>query len=876
MEVAAINSLIEELIIKVAQLSAEANDTKRLRTLKRRAEAALHLGVHGRTNQFEVDRQLEGLQEKFRVLNRDELAESLHYRISELQDFPNSWHPEILSLLLQLSDRPAELTENKLPQVPSLSNHTPNRPLLWADLDAHGAAFSDEEIWNDVDFGSDSSDDDLESEKASGSLHEFSLQTLSAGEVDYKIPEEVYLQGEDEGLLTSIEKAQFWKLDNFQRADNVSVHITELQLARETIFMLQALPTSVFRHAGGRIDLDRSYALTHASHLGVCSLLASFAQTGTKINALRHFANTTQRMAYMQTFSRGIEDFLHEFDSALCEIQRRYLSPGSAISILQLHEEVTQASHQLLLLSELVADLEAKSIDRPMYCLDLLFDLVCMTEALGDESSSKTLGKFFLSCVKTYAHSIQLWMEHGQIDPYDTAFFVKAKNNDGDLRTIWSDWFHIDEGFERQNIPKFLQSCIQRVFTTGKSKVFLRHLHALTDDIEAGSAEPLFDEVFSEPFLSPLPFSVRLETAFDRLVDLHHSASAGLLRIELESQCGLWRSFVALKQVYLGEDISPLSIIDAKVFELIDRGRAWDDRFLLTEVARSAFSVLPHMDVSRIVVRSQVGGLFSYDSPNLNRTVIILEKISIDYTLPWAIANIVPRSAIRIYQRISTFLMQIRRSRYSLVKQRLREGRHFLVDGRNRSLVNSLHHNLTWFLDVLYSHFAYIAISTSTDAFHQALHDAQDVDTIIAAHDFYISSLEEQCLLSENLKPVHQAVIDIMDLAINMVDLQIVHAAEGETPGPSNMSVSKQQRRQRNSDTGSGSDSDSESDDGFEYEQTLTISFNETSYDTQLRNLKSRFENLVVFVADHLKDVARANGHSSWNILAERIEWRQR
>ncbi|KAJ5494940.1 hypothetical protein N7539_000056 [Penicillium diatomitis] len=872
MEVEAINSLIEELITKVARLLVDAHGSQHLKGLKHRVKAALRLGVHGRTNQFEVTRQLEGLQEKFQVLNRDELAEGLRCRLLQLEQYSNSWHPEILSFLLQLSDRPALLVDSKVSRAPSVPN--PNQPLSWADLGAHGVAYSDEEIWDDVDFGPDSSDDELASEGGSGFLQERPLHASTAEAPNYQIPDNTFVDGDAEELLPSIENAQFWRPENAQKTGSGPLAITELQLARETIFMLQALPTSIFEFVAGDILVDRRFTLTHASELGIGSLLEAFAQKGIRINLLRQFTNATQQTAYMQTFSQGVGQSLRGFDEVLCTMQRQYLSPGSIVSLLQLYDTISRASHQLLLLSELVSDLEG-SDESPMRCLDLLFDLVCMTEASGDEKTSKNLGNLFLSCFKTYAQSVQSWMADGQIDSSDTAFFVKRKNTHGDLRTIWYDWFEINEGPNRQNIPKFLQPSLQKVFTTGKSKVFLRNLNALPEDHEANSASTLFDMVFSGTVHQALPFSVRVENAFNQLVDFYHSTSAGLLQIELDSQCGIWHSFVALKQVYLGEDISALAVLDGKIFDLIDRGRAWDDRFLLTEVARSAFSVLAHVDVSRVVVRTQVGLHSAGNSSSLSRSVQILESISIDYVLPWALTNIVPRDAIRIYQRISAFLMQIRRSKYALVKHRIRQGRNIVTGEANEALVCSLYHNLTWFLDTLYSHLAYVAISASTAALHQALHDAQDLDAIIAAHDHYILSLEEQCLLSQDLKPIHQIFVKIMDLAIQLVDLQTVHAAEGESPKHGDIDVSKERRRRKQT-IESGSDSDSELDDGFEYEQTLTISFNESSYDAQLRNLRPRFESLISSVVDSLKGIARSNGHSNWNILAERLEWRLR
>ncbi|KAJ5177205.1 uncharacterized protein N7482_003082 [Penicillium canariense] len=877
MVLAALGSAIDELITTVAKLTPEQKQSPRVQSLKRRVEAALRPGTHGRINQFAVARQLEGLQEKFQVLDREELAVALRSRLAELEGYPNAWHPEILSLLVQLSDRPAQLSKIDRLETPVNSNLAGDESLSCAELDLHGAAFSDQDIWDPVDFGPGSSDDDISSVTSGVSIPRVKPQTPSTPEQEYVIPDDVFVSGEEEKLIASLEKAQFWKPENHPHIprgkEEASCVISELQLTRETIFMLQGLPTSIFWRLDNCIEIDRRYTLAHASHTALSSLLKYFTEVGTNIDTLRRFSGSPQSIPYMQTFCRGIEERLREFDGFLSQIQCNYLSAGSIISLLQLMDDVRQRSHHLVLLSDLIYKLEPHSTDQPMRCLNLLYNSVCMMEALGDESASRALGKLFCTCFKTYTRSIQLWMETGQVDPFDTAFFVKLNSENGDLRRLWHDWYVLDEGIQRQNIPQFLEPGVHKVFTIGKSMVFLCNLNALPDRPETFTrVDAIFDDVYSEStFTSSLPFSALVESAFDRLVDVNHSAIAGLLRTELDEQCGLWRYLTVLQHVYLGQDLSILGIIDAKIFELMDRGRSWDDKFLLTELTRSAFSAMPTMDLSRLVVRSD--GSSSSDPQNLTRTVTVLGTISIDYVLPWPIANIITQDAIHSYRRVSTFLMQIRRAKYAIVRQHMRDGYSAVADDRDRTLVHGLHHSLLWFLDTIYAHLTYLVISTANQSLHQALSSADDVDAIIAAHQSYMSSLEDQCFLSENLSPIHDAIINLLDLCIHFADLQTVHAAEEGVFEQGDASILNTLRRKKNG--GDNSDSDSDDNDDFEHEQTLTISFRDSPYDRQMQNVKHQFDHLMSFVADGLKGVARADGLPSWNILADRLEWRK-
>jgi gamma-tubulin complex component 5 len=312
--------------------------------------------------------------------------------------------------------------------------------------------------------------------------------------------------------------------------------------------------------------------------------------------------------------------------------------------------------------------------------------------------------------------------------------------------------------------------------------------------------------------------------------------------------------------------MSAVSIIDAKVFELIDRGRSWDDRFLLTEISRTAFSLVSVIDTSRLLVRpASTSVRVSQDG---HRTVGILGSITIDYGLPWPIANIITEDAIHSYQRISAFLMQIRRAKYAIVKQRVRDARIPTPD-ENDTLVHALHHNMLWVLDFIYGHLTYLVISTATRSLHKDLSGAQDVDAMIAAHRSYMSSLEAQCLLSKDLSHVHDAIINFLDLCVHFADLQAAHLLGDEEKHMENLHTKKESENEFDSDD------EDDDDDNVNHEHTLTVSFHDSTYSQQLKTVNNQFNHLTTFVTDGLKSLARADGLQSWDILADRLEWRR-
>lgn len=872
--------------------------TSRFKRLKSRAEATFKASALGRTDHFAVAKQLEGLQEKFRVFSRDELADALRIRLDELDKHESRCFPEILSLLIQLSDRPATLS-----RVDSIELSKPfdsPRPLTWSDLDASGSAYCDDNIWEVPDFAAESSDDDLSTVSSDVSIPRILPQSSEAPQDEFVVAEELFSSGDDEELIASIKSAQFWEIDNTDASSGKdhSRFITELQVVRETIFMLQGLPTSLFWRLDNSIEVDRRYGLRHSSSQALFALLRSFSSIGAKIDALRRFAKTPQSVLYLQTFHRGVEESLYKFDVRLSEMQSEYISQSqvTAVSLLQLFEDVRRESKLLLLLADLLAKFETNSSDEPFKCLDLLYDLVCVSQAAGDDEDFRCLAKLFFSCFETYIRPMRLWMETGQLDTAQGTFFVSDTRKDKDLRTLWHDWYTLDERSGRLHAPKFLKPAAHKVFTTGKSMIFLRHLNVGPESLDSLEKTSLtFEDVCpDDPSSLLLPFSGLLETAFDRLIDANHTITSNLLREQLDQQCGLWISLEALEYIYLCKDMSIYSVIDNKIFEMIDKGRgAWNDRFLLTELVQSALGDLPCVDSSRLIVRSSRGPYRDVDCRS--RSVKILRTLSIDYVLPWPVANIITKDAILTYQRISTFLMQIRRAKYVLEKQRLRKGSgpdaEFEED-EDDSLGYGIRHNLLWFINTLYNHLTELVISITTASMMKSLSAAKDVDEMISVHRSYMSSLEDQCLLSKSLAPIYQAVISLLDLCVHFGDIQASRYGENQfdqtnrsfafstTRRYSLFSKSHLRRRPKHgADDASASEEedDDDDDDGSDLDgNTTCISFLESPYPYRLRKLKEQFEQLVSFVASGLRGVGRVDGQHSWEMLAEKLEWRKR
>ncbi|QSS53128.1 gamma-tubulin complex component GCP5 [Histoplasma capsulatum var. duboisii H88] len=891
-----VGALTDELIIIITNTSDKGS--RHFHKLKSLVERTLKKNNAGRTDHLDVAKRLDGLQEKFQVLNKDALSDALRIRLEELNRRRSHRAPELLSLLLELSDRPA--IYSKIEDLDLLQRPASPPPLTWKDIYASDPPSDQEGIWQDVDFAALSSDDDLSDLSSDVSIPRIIPQRPKPPLDDFKVPDSAFLPVEDETLLSRIQDLELWRnrvAQTSQPMNEDDLCLTEFQVIRETIFMLQDLPTVLFWYLDGNVEVDRRFRLRHVSPVAFGNLLRSFGVQGAKLHVIRQFVKRPQKLQFMQMFQREVEFYLSNFTKNLSHMEAEYsrTTESSTLSLIRLYSDIYEETYLLRELSDIINKLGDQSQNEPFLCLDLLYELVCSKQACGDDKAFQDVAKIFFKCFEVYARPIRLWIETGLLDRTLGSFFVSDSGKQlTDLRTLWHEWFTLDEAHGQLYAPSFFQPAAKKIFTTGRSMIFLRRLGIDPELLEAPKCKNFsYEDICSSEFFSPLvPFTVLLERSFDRLIDSNHSFSSNLLRKQLDEQCGLWVSLEALEYIYLGKDMSLSSIIDHEIFDLIDKGiQSWNDRFFLTELAQGAFSSLACIDPSRLIIRSKQLGLRDFE--HHCRSVQILKAIAMDYILPWPVANIITKQSLLAYRRVSTFLMQIRRAKYVVERQRLLRSLHSETESEKKDdvLGYSIRHHLVWFLNVLYAHLTQLVICSSTANMKESLSTAKDVDGMIAAHQSYTSSLEDQCLLSSNLAPIYQAVTSLLDLCIHFSDIQISRHGDNQFDQGNSRSLrsstghryrasgSHRSRHSRSRDDESSSVDDDgicDTDDSMEDEGNLTsVSFLETSYRKRLIAVRDKFERLCSFITAGLRGMGRVDGHNSWEILAEKLEWRK-
>ncbi|KAH8591108.1 Spc98 family-domain-containing protein [Bisporella sp. PMI_857] len=900
---AKLGALTEELVTILTSRSAES-DPVRFNLHKETALRTLRSNSYPRTNQFDVLSRLEGLEEKFRVYNEDPLADALRERLDALAKKGLKWAPDILSLLLELSDKPLSNTRLEDLEFIKEPEPDPGPALKWRDLVAEDPLLREKSVWKNVDFGAENSDEDAfgdvrsEASGLTGSTDDSSVENEYIREPDFHAVDDGRKQE-----LEIIREAQFWKKSpsiNGVKLGTVKKHVSELDAIRETLFMLNGYPTSIFEMEPGhprQITPSSGYVLKHASNDAFHKVATDFANQGSAVMTLRSWLGRRQEVPLLQVFQGAVSKRLRDFDDNISKIQQRFvaISSDTIVSFLSIQVELSYSLRPLWKLSDIVQKLDADPYAHAFRYLEMLYDETCISQMAGDDDMYACFGKIFFECLQIYLRPLRLWMEEGELTKDDNVFFVSEIDGKVQPAFLWQSRFKIKQTQAGVlHAPRFLQPKASKIFITGKSVVVLKYLNRFRSlQSSRSSTEPKLDfETVCCPSAHQLsPFPELFDAAFDLWVQSKHQYASSTLRKALFDSCGLHISLDAMSHIYFLADGIIGGSFSSAIFDKLDTlDASWNDQFTLTELVRSTYG--PSSSISSERLRVSVRSLPQkyQEVAKCRRSIKTLAVIELKYKLSWPIQIIITPTTIPSYQKILTFLLQIRRSSHILSRQRIiKDPLDKTSSTDERAIYYSLRSRLVWFTQTLYYYLTSIVIEPSSQFMRGKLREAEDVNTMIVVHEAYIKSILDQALLGSKLEPIRKTIIKILDQSIMLEDAQAANVAatkEAEdrqremmdlsiaslglhTPRKPGTSFKASARREQESSD------EEEIDVDLSMLSTMCDEADEESYVQTLGRMKSEFDRLVRFVTSGLRAVARASGAEesrSWDVLGEMLE----
>ncbi|KAI0398192.1 Spc98 family-domain-containing protein [Xylariaceae sp. FL0594] len=859
---AQLGSLTDELIEVIASSSAQI-DASRLHVLRESSLRKLRHHNFLRTNQFEVYAALDGYEERFRVVNREGLADALRDRLDALAQSSNRWTPDVLHLLLQLADQPvqkAKLSDLQRLKEPEVDQEP---ELKWRDIAREDGWNQDRELWRNVDFGGYSSDENsnhadnvsdasTQSDDTSPSSTESRLRRQP---IDYTDHVESDVKPED------IRNSQDWR--RRRKADQrraKRVVISEIQLVREILFMLGRRRNNLFDSEGNPLS---HIQLSQVSWQGFESVLLAAKNASQKLNILQKYVERRQEVPLLQKLQETIEDRLRSFDDVLARFQTNLvdLHRDVIVSVLKLLDDIEPHLHPLRCLADVIRQLDESEDVHPFRYLELLYDSACTLQLGGDDSTYRFIGELFFQCFELYLRPIRFWMDDGELIENDETFFVSSSPTKVPWSRIWTDQFQLKKkpggGLYA---PSFLQAAASKIFTTGKSVVVLKMLgkHSATERKKPESATRV--EFAAVSNLTPFPEI--FTNMFDQwMQSKHHAASATLKRTLFENS-NLLSDLDVLQHIYLMCDGSRSDHFSNALFNNIDLlNTSWYDRFNLTEVAREAFEGLiePHRLTVSISRDNRIPHV-----RDVRRTVRQgLPSMLISYQLPWLSRIVLSDDSLENYQLVFTFLLQLRRASKVLIKHRLiAERTGHATD--EQEVYYGLRSKLLWFCNILQSYLSTLVLGPLVSDFRRKIQHDEDVDQILQSHSVFVKRMRDAACLGGKLDPIRQAILDVFDLAIRLQDARRAQHERGDA-GPKTGPGRNMKQSQEEEDSLL-----SEHQDAGSITQDAEMDFQQV-----LGEIQTGYDRHLKFICGGLRGVARASGSdvaSKWDILAEMLE----
>lgn len=224
-----------------------------------------------------------------------------------------------------------------------------------------------------------------------------------------------------------------------------------------------------------------------------------------------------------------------------------------------------------------------------------------------------------------------------------------------------------------------------------------------------------------------------------------------------------------------------------------------------------------------------------------------------------------------VYQQFYTALLQAYRAKYLLQKARPTRSHKIRMSVH---LIYKLQHRLTWFVDILRSYYTETVVAFTSQDMEAAMEKAEDIDQMADIHIKFVAKLQERALLSNDLKPIHKAVVEILDLSVLLA--KTVPDLDSSKEDRTRPSAPRRKSSMPLLDQPQISDTDDEDDnEDVSVRRSTRRSIGRSPVET-LQMIDKEFTRQLPFITAGLRSVGRVGAEPMWEQLAERLEWEGR
>jgi gamma-tubulin complex component 5 len=747
-------------------------------------------------------------------------------------------------LLLKLSDNPIEKT--RIEELEKLQRPSTPPPLTWRELLQEDPFEDAEDVWKNIDYGEGSTDEDVSliNESDDEQLLGLKLREIESDSPVFKA--NIYAE-RDFDALKEILQAQNQYRVGFSAS---TASLAEIEVVRETIFMLHGLPTTIYQLQSGRFELCGQCNIEGISSEMLQAVLSSFCAIGSTISLVKEWVSKPETISILQTLQACLAASLNEFQLQLTKIEQHIIDGQKPTkTLLNLAADLEEKSRLIVSFNDLV--LAQKKEVTQFNTLETLYKLVCEKQSLGEMELYTSIAHVFFKCFNTYLKPMRLWMEDGRLLEDDSIFFIRRSSKSLQLASLWSDQFYLVCDAQGSILaPQFLQLAANKIFISGKSINLLKSLGRelpTTNRIE----EPILNvQSVCKPELDMIsPFEDLFSQALDRWIfSKYHLSSSRVLEIFI-SECKFWTTLDALAYIFLSKNGAIFQNIAYSIFDKIDRGKRWQDRFALIDLFQDRLATIKTLEVGSISIRI-------LDHEHIHqakaRSIRKLEAIEVEYRLPWTVSMVIKPKSLSIYQRIVILLFQLHRANQLLDRQSLAFTLFQKQSKRLHKGYLSVRHHLKWFVITVLGYLTKALLEPEMIGLQSRMKTAKDIDEFIKIFSDSMLDLEVSCLLAESQHSTLEALVSLLDLVVLFHDQSF-----GE------LSLLPKVQKQAE---------DSSSDEELE-EQHGTMSSDPDEFDSKLLMLFSTYNRLLTFIVTGVEESSRIHKSFSLQILVDDLRF---
>ncbi|KAL5265728.1 hypothetical protein ACHWQZ_G006440 [Mnemiopsis leidyi] len=290
---------------------------------------------------------------------------------------------------------------------------------------------------------------------------------------------------------------QYWRYDSHLEP------ITELQIIREILTMLQGAPTSylfpVFDE--NKVYLREDIVVQHYSAEALDSVLNYFLKIIQMVQSLHFVSDDVLNFVAQpshpygsrtyQAFACAIFMYLQQLTSAMSVIERKVMRQSEIVTFIRLKEAIREHCDIVNALYDMVEEiLHQIDLDSPSVCvtrlINILFNTLELYESMGilSQHVTKVLLTVFLCTLQPLLTTIDTWLSHGDLNNTTDELFLSRDPDVSISSTEFWDRglvFKDTDGGPDNQIPGIFLQIGEKLLKAGKAIELIRKLGKLGD-----------------------------------------------------------------------------------------------------------------------------------------------------------------------------------------------------------------------------------------------------------------------------------------------------------------------------------------------------------------------------------------------------------